>query len=200
MKDSLDLEIVSQDLNTLRDAVYEIVTPPAEQNQPDISQNQSMGVALTNSMKKEGVNIIQIQQTVNVHVISTSVKALKIIDNIQGRINSSPDQDLVVANLNKEIDGLKEQLQIAQDSMLQLEEPRIITDAMSDISKAAFEEKMNLEELNGVVRKAYLTEICNTMTNTKDIADLLGVSTSGVSAMKRKFRLTKRRVEDDQES
>ena len=192
-EDLLDLEIVNKDLGTLRNAVYEIVTPPPEQSIPDINQTQNMGVALTNSMKKEGVNIVQIQQTVNVHVINTSIKALKIIDNIQNKISGASKQDIIIEKLHMEIEGLKEQLQISNDSIKQLDVPRIVNDAIADMASAAYEEKLNLDELTAVVRKEYLIHLCEKNMTTKEIAKFLGVSTSGVSVMKREFGLTKRK-------
>jgi uncharacterized Ntn-hydrolase superfamily protein len=71
----------NQQLKLIREKLYNILTA-GNDTQGDVKAVQNMGVALSNPIKKEGVNIIQLQSVVNNQVIHYVTEALKLIDEI----------------------------------------------------------------------------------------------------------------------
>jgi hypothetical protein len=62
----------------LRQIFYDILLSGNEGN--DVKANQQMAVSLSNSVRKDGVNIIQLQSVVNNRIIEKVTEGLKYID------------------------------------------------------------------------------------------------------------------------
>ena len=76
------------DLLPLREILYTILTGVTEE-QTDIKANQQMGVQLSSAVKKDGVNIIQLQNVISQKVISSVTEALRFLD-VQASVPALP--------------------------------------------------------------------------------------------------------------
>ena len=76
---------MNQELANLKQLIYETLTVEETEKQ-DISAVQTMGVQLTNAVKKDGVTIVQLQNVMNKQVTFNLVKALQIIDQLQQNV------------------------------------------------------------------------------------------------------------------
>jgi hypothetical protein len=68
------------ELMELRKKLYEILTADQEHDDRQINATQQMGVSLSNTIKKDGVMIIQMQNVVSKTVIKHVTEALKLLD------------------------------------------------------------------------------------------------------------------------
>ena len=102
-----------KDLVQVKEILYDILLQP--EDAPDsVKVNQQMGVSLTNSMRKDGVNIIQYSQ-ISKNVVSGVAKALRAIDAIQ-----EDDKLKLISNYReaKVIEDKRTHLEIALDKIL----------------------------------------------------------------------------------
>ena len=102
-----------KDLVQVKEILYDILLQP--EDAPDsIKVNQQMGVSLTNSMRKDGVNIIQYSQ-ISKNVVSGVAKALRVIDAIQ-----EDDKLKLISNYReaKVIENKRTHLEISLDEIL----------------------------------------------------------------------------------
>jgi len=74
---------MSMDLAPLRGILYDILTADEGKNGGDVTATQKMGLELSNSVKKDGVTVVQIQSVVNVQVIKKVTEALRFLDEHQ---------------------------------------------------------------------------------------------------------------------
>jgi len=72
-------------LAKIRKSIYQIIEmKPASSGNMDISMDQKMNLALSNAVKKDGVNIIQLQNMEIIQAtISNAMDAIRILDEIQ---------------------------------------------------------------------------------------------------------------------
>lgn len=89
------------DLTPVRNILYDILTAEHDDkgNNGEVTAAQSMGVNLTNAVKKDGVNIIQLQSVVNVKVIKKVTDALRFLDDAQKQIEK---ECVIEAEVEKE--------------------------------------------------------------------------------------------------
>jgi len=117
------------DLTPVRNILYDILTAEHEDDtNGEVNATQQLGVALTNSVKKEGVNIIQLQSVVNVKVIKKVTDALRFLDDAQKQIEKecvieaeteevkqlpAPVPDFVLESLRNKV-PLREFMEVAE--------------------------------------------------------------------------------------
>lgn len=76
------------DLMPIRNILYDILTAD-EETSPNVQATQNMGVALTNTLKKEGVTILQMQSVVNKTVLAKVTAGLRLLDGMQLQIDGN---------------------------------------------------------------------------------------------------------------
>lgn len=69
-------------LQSIREAVYSILTSANDQVTPDVALTQTNAVAVSNSMKKDGVTIINSQSVVVQNITLAAVEMLRAIDDL----------------------------------------------------------------------------------------------------------------------
>lgn len=100
--------MVPAKLDQVKNVLYEILTDDGtDTDEGAVKATQNMGVSVTNSMKKSGINIIQMQSVVNKKVVNKVVKALSLIDDIK---NHSPAKaDIQIETIFAVIEWLADQ-------------------------------------------------------------------------------------------
>ena len=81
VQDKLDMQQRHQ--RTIKDLLYEILSPDQHDDDEQIALQQNMAVQMSNSQAKHGTNIIQLQNVVSKKTMGNVVKALKLLDKIQ---------------------------------------------------------------------------------------------------------------------
>jgi len=76
-------------LNPIRNILYDILTAEDEQSS-SVQATQNMGVQLTQSIKKEGVTIVQLQSVVNKTVLMKVTEGLRMLDHMQVAEEEAP--------------------------------------------------------------------------------------------------------------
>lgn len=145
---------MTKDLQPLKDILYEILLSGKEENSGDnIALNQKMAVALSNPLRKEGVNIIQLQNVVNQKVIEKVTEALRFIDrHIEESVLSS--QNVAEAEIiDKEPeDTLLELIYSALDKKMSLVaftrhmQERYVVEAISSMGKEEAKRVLKIRE------------------------------------------------------
>ena len=81
----MDKELSLTPSQSIRPLVYEVLKAITcdEQEESDLTIKQNMGVALTNTIKKEGVNIIQLQNVRVSNAIPKIIEVLEMLDALE---------------------------------------------------------------------------------------------------------------------
>lgn len=82
-------------LNLIRNILYDILTAEDEQS-AGVQATQNMGVQLTNTIKKEGVTIVQLQSVVNKTVLLKITEGLRLLDNMQSSLQIEENEQPVI--------------------------------------------------------------------------------------------------------
>ena len=152
----------SSDLMTLKENMYDILDmEDDDKDETNITANQGMGVQLTNAMKKDGVNIIQMQNVVNKKVTTNVVKSLRLIDK------------LMMGN-------------IQTTSVTEAKKPnRITMEHVLQVIEWLANKNLSLKNLDQLIRGMYVQEMVSKLGTTIKAAEVLDVSQSQVSKLKR---------------
>jgi len=141
--------IVPTEVGELKDSLYQILqesTTPAEQDK-DVSLTQTLGVSLTSAIKKDGVNIIQLQNHVDNRQLAVNViEALRTVDSLHealltGQCKVRPAQ--ITAD-QQEIKRLQQELNEVQTKLItydgDVQDGEVIED---ETNKSSTEEKLD---------------------------------------------------------
>ena len=85
-----DLTVPIQKLSPIKQLLYDLLSANNQADETSIAANQQLGVSMTNAVKKDGVNIIQLQNVISHKVITSAVEALKLLDQIQNEALEAP--------------------------------------------------------------------------------------------------------------
>jgi len=162
--------VVPTEVGELKDHLYQILQdtnapPPAEQSDKKVSLRQDLGVNLSPTIKKDGVNIIQLQSVDNRHLTVNVIEALKTLDSLHevlltGQCKIRPAKML---EYEKEVNGLKQQLKDAETKLLEYD---------GDVQDAEFEESGE-QPVSGVTIESLFGEIFQQGTTWSDFQDLM---------------------------
>lgn len=165
----MELQVVEPDmdrhLTELRGMVYDLLIP--DNDGSDISAVQSMGVSLSRSIKKDGVNVIQIQN-VDYKVNTVAVQLLRKIDDLR----DIPTKSSQVIDVTEKIE---------EDS----------SEALDRGLKALAEQGYMLSDVVDRARKTYLSVIIplNRGKSQTAIAKIIGVSQPFLSTLLSQYKL-----------
>lgn len=87
------------EISNIKPIIYDIFKLLSSSNDCAIDATQNLGVSLTNSVKKEGVNIIQIQNVKSESVIPKLIDVLQILDQVDTAPKMIPHQDAEVIQI-----------------------------------------------------------------------------------------------------
>jgi len=148
----------STDLIQLKNLLYDTLTAEEEDSGTDVVANQNLGVNLTKAIKKDGVQIFQLQSVVNKKITNNVIKSLKIVDKLQEkeRILPSPIQT-----------------------------PELSLDHVIQVIEWLASKNIPLKQFDKLMRGLYVSEIVSDSGNTSIAAERLGVSIGQVHKVKR---------------
>jgi hypothetical protein len=151
------------ELTELKDFMYNILEfEDDDQANANITANQGMGVQLTNTMKKEGVTIIQNQSIVNKKVTSNVVKALRLLD----KIKDNSVTTIEIETENKNI-------------------PEITMEHIVQVIEWIASKDLTLKEFDKLMRGIYCRALIDETGSSKQAAVVLGCSQSTASVYSR---------------
>ena len=165
---------IEENLARLKETMYEIITTDnnPSQGSGEVKATQNMGLALSNSVKKDGVNIIQVQQVDNRQIINKTIEALRVIDDLQKAFS---EQDMTY--IEAEVVPLIE------------EKPEVDLIEYSNSIDVAWEHSMSLGDFISQMKKAYIVKAIDSTGSTKEAADKLKISRTYISRLKREMDL-----------
>ena len=161
-------EIVA--LGKLKELMYNIITCEPETKDPTVAANQGMGVQLSPNMKKDGVNIIQVQNVNNYKITSIAINSLRLIDEIVQHtiVNKVESKQITPDNNNDD----HNHNQITMEHVIQ------VIEWLAD-------KNYDLKFFDRLMRGLYAKEIVDRTGSTIKAAKILGVSQSQSSKLKR---------------
>lgn len=148
----------------LRDILLGMLESAFQQNS-DVAATQQMGVNLSNSIRKDGVVIIQ-NQNVEVYsrIVPQIVRAIKICDSMDMIIIEQPKLPPPI-------------------SIPALPEPS--DDPINDCCQWLFENKVNWQDMQDLMKKRYLEFVTDKFKTKAEAAKWLGVGSTYLSKLTR---------------
>lgn len=157
------------DLVALKNLLYDTLAADDEEStSTDITASQNLGVSLTNAIKKDGVQIFQLQSVVSKKVTNNIVKSLKIVDKLQ-------DQERLPVSTSKEL---------TMDHVIQ-------------VIEWLASKKLPLKKFDKLMRGLYVTKVLSDCDNGALAAELLEVSGSQVHKLRRDGKEAIQTINDD---
>lgn len=132
---------MESNLMPLKNIMYDILNA-GDDGGDDVRANQQMAVQLSNTVRKEGTNIIQLQSVVSSKVINKVTEALKYIDALAARSLPEP-QDVTEVTIT--------------------ESPNEVTELIYQ----CLDRKMSLVAFNKMMAERYCSEAVNSMGEQK---------------------------------
>lgn len=139
------------DLKPLRDILYDILVS-GDDSGDQITATQKMAVALSNAVRKDGVNVIQLQNVVNQKVIQKVTEALRFLDRHM--------EESLLTSQN-----------VAEAEIIEDERPE---DTLLELIYSAFDKKMSLIAFTRHMQERYVAEAVSSM-GRKEAKKLLGI-------------------------
>jgi hypothetical protein len=139
------------DLRSLRDILYDILLS-GEDSRDQINATQKMAVAMSNAIRKDGVNVIQLQNVVNQKVIQKVTEALRFLDR--------HTEESLLASQN-----------VAEAEIVVDEQPE---DTLLELIYSALDKKMSLIAFTRHMQERYVAEAVASM-GRKEAKKILGI-------------------------
>lgn len=163
-------EMVSIDkLTKLKELMYNIITCEPDTTDPNISAKQGMGVNISNAIKKDGVNIIQMQNVTNHKVTTIAINSLRLIDEIV--------QNTIINEAEKH---KKPNIEVIEES-----NNKITIEHVIQVIEWLADKEYDLKFFDRFMRGLYAREIVDRTGSTIKASKILGVSQSQSSKLKR---------------
>lgn len=168
--------MASEKYQALRNSLYQLLEAATQEEgngDNSVQAHQALGVQLTNAMRKDGVNIIQMQNIKAIgRITSTTVQALRELDQLEA-------QDAEIIIRHAEVPALPD----AEPAQLEYNPP--LEDALSYICRAMLGAGLDIKGIVKVIRYGAAMEAVALLGSNTSAAKALGVNTGYVSVLKR---------------
>lgn len=172
----------------LKPIIYEIIKAATCSNDNAISATQNLGVNISNSMKKDGVNIIQLQNVNGESIIPRLIDALQLIDKLEfdnPPILLNPDTQL--KNISYRLDALecKPSQSDIQPEIIECKPPESIVDAFI---KYIDENGFNLRDAVDLIKCTYYDFLSEKLLSKDDALKKMGISKATIYQSRRRLK------------
>lgn len=117
-------------VQSMREAVYSILTSANDQKAPDVALTQNNALTLTNAVKKDGVTIINNQSVVVANITLTAIDMLRELDGLPLASQVEAEIEAEVTEAKAPYNGATEFLEECLHKRLSL---RQVTDKITDL-------------------------------------------------------------------
>lgn len=179
----------------LKNTLYETLEIEPEKDERGVTLDQRLGVSITNAIKKDGVNIIQLQSNVdNRRVTHNIIRALKIVDNLHtsllaGTKRFEPAKEIGYQNQIRELEHKVTNLQPPVVEITRVDEY-----IASDVVDWYFESGISLHDFLVTMKKKFVEIALRKFKTDKEAAERLGVKNTTMPGMKKRLGVTRNRV------
>lgn len=164
-------------VSNLKPVLYELLTNACMQDSGASGEiTQNLGVSLTNAVKREGVNIIQIQNVKLDSIVPQIVVALKMVDQLVQR------EAITV----KQIEMKEEEVEAKAIEHV----PKDVdddTDPIEELCDFMYEQKMNWNKVSDLIKVRYVEFLKGKVGNTKKAMEFLEVSATSYYLAKKRL-------------
>ena len=170
-------------IHDLKSALYELIEEVAagatkeNANNADVQLQQNMGVNLSNAIKRDGVNIIQIQSMQINRIIPKIIDCLKIIDDV---------------DYKKETIEYKPMQQIENDIPKNNDAPFHL---LFEFFEYSYSNNFDCQKITDFIKVGYSEFLKEILFKFKDVLDFMGISQTVIYGSK--SRLSEVKLEND---
>jgi hypothetical protein len=188
-------------VSSLKPLLYEmLITATGKGNNgSQLDLNQSLGVNLSNAVRKDGVNIIQIQNANLESIVPGIVDILQIVDKLEMKYSPLLDADRQLNNLNHRLTQIelkrppevidvvakevKEEEEVKEEVKVEDEED---IDPIEELVDFAYEQQFDWNTISDLMKVRYVEFLKRKLGTTSKAVEFLKISvTSYYSAKKR---------------
>jgi len=182
---------VPDEVEELKETLYQMLTVDPN-DERDVKIGQKMDVALSPAIKRDGVNIIQLQNVDN-RITTNVVEALKITDRLQSTLMTGTRRlkPSIEKDLKQQIETLEQQIARHNgDDVIDITPKQIEhKDPIKDIVSGFFNDGTTMREFLNEMKKEYVKYALDVSSSDKEAAEKLDLQPTSLPGLKKRLDL-----------